>query len=229
MNITHIDPVQLAHVFEYEARLMNEVANAEQTSIHGVYLMTHNSDFQLSIMDAGIKRHHKTGAKVLYCGEEPASGYLGGDAWTQYLELNTEPHFLVPVYGARYVSKEKNSWMINSFTEARPAIEKALELGMENIEVIALPFHIQRCFAGFATEILNMGSCLNVFARVSEHISFTGMIRHSQGIQKKTPGKFSEEDIIKKLLVYPNLASPSEILHYMDERDLRIRSTRKHE
>lgn len=210
----------LSELYVVNARLMEDAANPHP--VDGVYLMTHGETYDEHIMRS-VDHHLYTGAKIMYCGEPPTSSVRGGDFWRETLaSLYTRRIMidLVPVMGARYEDKS-GKWLINSFSEARPAIEKALQLGMANIEVVALPFHITRCFIGFATECLAMDVKLNVFARVTKRIAWAEAATHSQGTQKGTAVEFAQDEI-DKILSYSNLVPPVEVLRYLDERDARV-------
>ena len=221
----NIDP-ELLHLFAIEARLLDDVANPPRARIDAIYPMTHGAQYERVIMDVVVDLHHKTlkwgrrAAKVLYCGEDAASSFRGAAIWSTYLATGIRPRHRIPVRGAMYIDGGKP--LINSFSEARPVLEYMRGNGLTNLELVALPFHITRCFVGFVTEILDMGVDINVFARVTRHISFTEMSVHSQGTQGGTASQFAEAEI-QKVLSYKNLTSPSKVLRYLDERDRRIR------
>lgn len=223
MDLRSFDGRKISQLFAVAARLTEDAANPGP--VDGVYLMTHGETYDEHIMGSVIKYHLSSGARIMYCGEPPVSSVRGGDFWRETLgSLYAYQHVivdLIPVMGARY--DDKGVWRINSFSEARPVIQKAVELGMTNIEIVALPFHITRCFWGFATECLAMNVKLNVFARVTRRISWTADAIHSQGTQTGTAVGFAEDEI-DKILTYTNtnLAPPSEVLRYMDERDARV-------
>lgn len=221
MNLRTFDGKKLSQLYVIKDRLMEDAANPHRPYVNGIYLMTHGETYDLRIM--GFAIGSPLNFKIMYCGEPPASSVRGGNFWREKLSSLCDNE-LVPVMGARYQDKS-GEWRINSFSEARPAIEKALELGMDSIEVVALSFHITRCFIGFATECLAMDTKLNVFARVTGPISWTGAAIHSQGTQTGTAVDFAEDEI-DKILSYTNLAAPSEVLRYMNERDARVSSIR---
>ena len=224
MADTTIDP-ELLHLFAIQARLIDDVANPARVRIDAIYTMTHGKEYERVILDTAIDRYGKTRAwqhaKVLFCGEDAASSYRGARVWGSYLASKMRPKHVIPVAGALYLSDGKP--MINSFTEARPILKYMQTHGLVNLELVALPFHITRCFVGFVTEVLDMELDINVFARVTHHISFLEKSVHSQGTQSGTPSEFAEEEI-KKIRAYKNLTSASNVLRYLDDRDRRVRS-----
>jgi len=225
MNLREFDGRKISQLFAVDARLKEDAANPHR--VDGVYPMTHGETYDTHIMKSVADYHLHSGVEVMYCDEPPTSSVRGGDFWRETLvSLYRNKGVLIDpiaVMGARYQDKG-GEWRINSFTEARPVIEKALDRGMTNIEIVALPFHILRCFIGFATECLALNVKLNVFARVTRRISWIDAAIHSQGTQTGTAVDFAQDEI-DKILFYTNLAPPSEVLRYLDERDARIEVT----
>ncbi len=217
---------ELTQLLVVKDRIIDDVGSPVPVPIDAIYLFGQATSFSEVVIKKGeelFKKYRALGwnPKMLYCGEPATSGFSGGEEWKKKLLMNGVPldrH--IPVLGSRY--EYQGSWLINTGTESLALVATLKEMGATSCVVVAPAFHLTRIYASLVRVERTLQSGIMFFARVAGPIRWDLPGVHSQGTLQGTPVDFSLEES-KKTLTYANLASPNEILIWMDQRDKMVR------
>ncbi len=184
--------------------------------VDAIYLFGQTAENELSVLESAVALYHlKICENILLIDTPPMNGYPGCQAWSTYL-LNhgVDKNNIKPV-----PSTEKEN--LHTLIEAQSVVNFLLDHDMQRIIVMAAPFHQLRAFMTLVTVSLKMGINLSIYGQAGKPLSWEQIVTHSQGTLEapRTALIHTELERIEKYQQKGDLASFSEVKHYLDQRN----------
>jgi hypothetical protein len=183
---------------------------------NGAYLYSQTRSNQQSIFKAARSLlNNSLTYKILILNIEATSGYPGFTEWKQ--QLQQLGLFEEQIEG---VMNEKTS-MLNTLIESEAIIRFAKQHSYRSLFVVAPPFHQLRAFMTAVTVALKEYPGLLIYSYPGVAMSWLEEVIHSQGTLKAKRCDLIQEELerIKKYHTKGDLASPEQVLSYLNKRE----------
>ena len=178
--------------------------------------LAQTSDNQKTLFDAVLNLYKdKKVERVLICGEGEKTGYPGFRKWqAELISLGVKQK---DIFGLKTIDGT-----INTLFEAESLIKLAKKERWETIYAVSAPFHQIRAFITLVSVLKKFYLSFRIFNKPAEAMPWNKSVLHSQGILKAPRSEIIQHELerIKKYYKQGDLISFSEVLDYLNKRDI---------
>lgn len=182
-----------------------------------VFLYGQTQDNQCSVLSAAHELFtERRVRKILMADSGPKSGYPGYPVWEKELCNMGVPEGSIRGFDLG----ETDS--INTLIEANAMIRHAKQHQYTDIYVVASPFHQLRAFMTSITAAQKHYPQINIYSYSGHPLPWPEHVAHSQGETSGPRRELigGELDRIVKYQQKGDLATDSDVLHYLNQRDM---------
>ena len=189
------------------------------STIDAVYVYSQTEDNQSSVLSAAHELLlEKRIRKILIADSAPKSGYPGYSIWKKKLgEMGVPESSLLGV-------DLRETASLNTLIEANAMIRFAEQQQYTSIYVVASPFHQLRAFMTSVTAAQKYYPEIKIYSHNGHPLPWLDRVVHSQGetsgLRRELIG--GEFERIKKYQQKGDLAQDTDVLNYLNQRDLPI-------
>lgn len=206
--------IQMKYILELLTRTLCDQRPKNPTNGAYLYCQTRNNQ-QSIFQSAQFLLNKALTHKILLLDTKAKSGYPGFSEWKQNLyQLGLSAEQIGGV-----INKETS--MLNTLIESEAIIRFAKQHSYHSLFVVAPPFQQLRAFMTAVTVALREYPELLIYSHPGVAMSWQEEVIHSQGtLRAKRRDLIQEElDRIEKYQIKGDLASPEQVLVYLNKRE----------
>lgn len=212
-------------------QLAERLVSDKRPRLEHAYSFGQTRDNEPSMFQAAAKIQMEGLARTFWVIDGAAAdGFPGYDAWHEGLGrlvgYENVSRLLIPewVQNSLNANGERFGRNANTFSESRSLVDLAKEEGIRHAYALSIPLHFLRAYMTAASEAIDKGGGISIFAYLGEPQPWDEVVAHSQGISVATRAEHVRREM-KRIRDYSrppfsNMRSVREILEYMDRRTI---------